>query len=82
MMACLPQRVDDVATRSRGEEPLRVHLPDPIVTRADDTGPEARALLADSSVMAFTVRAGKITAIEALSDLERLNELDLAVLDG
>jgi ketosteroid isomerase-like protein len=29
------------------------------------------------SVMAFTVRAGKITAIEALSDVERLTELDL-----
>lgn len=34
------------------------------------------------SVMAFTVRGGKIVAIDALSDPERLAELDLTVLDG
>jgi RNA polymerase sigma factor (sigma-70 family) len=34
------------------------------------------------SVMAFTVRGGKIAAIDALSDPERLRELDLAVLEG
>jgi RNA polymerase sigma factor (sigma-70 family) len=33
------------------------------------------------SVMAFTVRDGKIVAIDALSDPERLRELDLTVLD-
>jgi RNA polymerase sigma-70 factor, ECF subfamily len=33
------------------------------------------------SVMAFTVRNGKITAIDALSDPERMAELDLTVLD-
>jgi RNA polymerase sigma factor (sigma-70 family) len=33
------------------------------------------------SVMAFTVRGGKIVAIDGLSDPTRLRELDLAVLD-
>ena len=33
------------------------------------------------SVMAFTVNAGKIVTIDALSDPERLRNLDLAVLD-
>ena len=32
--------------------------------------------------MAFTVRGGQIVAIDALSDPERLAELDLTVLDG
>jgi RNA polymerase sigma-70 factor (ECF subfamily) len=31
--------------------------------------------------MAFTVRNGKIVAIDALADPERLRRLDLAVLD-
>jgi ketosteroid isomerase-like protein len=34
------------------------------------------------SVLAFTVRGGKIVAIDALSDPARLAALDLAVLDG
>jgi RNA polymerase sigma-70 factor (ECF subfamily) len=34
------------------------------------------------SVMAFTVRRGKVTAIDALADPARLRELDLAALDG
>jgi ketosteroid isomerase-like protein len=33
------------------------------------------------SVMAFTVRNGKIAAIDALSDPERLEQLDLTMLD-
>ena len=33
------------------------------------------------SVMAFTVRDGKIVEIDALTDPERLGKLDLAVLD-
>jgi RNA polymerase sigma-70 factor (ECF subfamily) len=33
------------------------------------------------SVMAFTVRNGRITAIDALADPERLAELDLTALD-
>jgi RNA polymerase sigma factor (sigma-70 family) len=34
------------------------------------------------SVMAFTVRGGKIAEIDVLSDPERLSQLDLTVLDG
>jgi RNA polymerase sigma factor (sigma-70 family) len=34
------------------------------------------------SVIAFTVRGGRITAIDALSDPKRLAELDLSVLDA
>jgi RNA polymerase sigma-70 factor (ECF subfamily) len=34
------------------------------------------------SVGAFTVRGGKIVAIDILADPERLRQLDLAVLDG
>ncbi|HET6336042.1 MAG TPA: sigma-70 family RNA polymerase sigma factor [Polyangiales bacterium] len=34
------------------------------------------------SVMAFTVRDGKISEIDILSDPERLSQLDLTVLDG
>jgi RNA polymerase sigma-70 factor (ECF subfamily) len=34
------------------------------------------------SVMAFTVRDGKIVAIDGLADPDRLKELDLTVLDG
>jgi RNA polymerase sigma factor (sigma-70 family) len=34
------------------------------------------------SVMAFTVRGGKIAEIDILRDPERLSQLDLAVLDG
>jgi hypothetical protein len=33
-------------------------------------------------VMAFTVREGRIVAIDVLSDPERLGRLDLTVLDG
>jgi RNA polymerase sigma factor (sigma-70 family) len=34
------------------------------------------------SIMAFTVRGGKVVAIDSLSDPERLRGLDLVVLDG
>jgi RNA polymerase sigma-70 factor (ECF subfamily) len=33
------------------------------------------------SVMGFTVRGGRIVAIDALADPERLRQIDLAVLD-
>jgi hypothetical protein len=33
-------------------------------------------------VIAFTVREGRIVAIDVLSDPERLGRLDLTVLDG
>src|SRR5262245_55490035 len=39
--------------KSRREEPLGVHLPDPIVSRADAPDPEHEALLADSVGLAL-----------------------------
>src|SRR5215216_2324343 len=49
--------------RSRREEPLGVHVPDPIVSRADGLDPEHEALLADSVGLAL---------LEMLSPAERL----------
>ena len=48
------------------EEPLGVHIPDPIVDPADDTDPEHEALLADSVGLALLV------VLETLSPPERL----------
>src|SRR5215471_17829168 len=50
----------------RREEPLGVHLPDPIVDRADGMSPEHEALLADSVGLALLV------VLETLSPPERL----------
>jgi RNA polymerase sigma factor (sigma-70 family) len=50
----------------RREEPLDVHLPDPIVDRADGIDPEHEALLADSVGLALLV------VLETLSPPERL----------
>ena len=52
--------------KSRREQPLGVHLPDPIVDRADGTNPEHEALLADSVGLALLV------VLETLSPSERL----------
>src|SRR5205814_975939 len=52
--------------RTRREEPLGVHIPDPIVDRADGTDPEHQALLADSVGLALLV------VLETLSPAERL----------
>jgi RNA polymerase sigma factor (sigma-70 family) len=55
--------------RSRGahrEEPLGVHLPDPVVGRDDATDPEYQALLADSVGLALLV------VVQALAPAERL----------
>src|SRR3954452_18878552 len=41
--------------RSRREEPLAGHFPEPIVDRADGTDPEHEALLADSVGLALLV---------------------------
>src|SRR5215831_7014968 len=43
------------ARRSRHEEPLGAHLPDPIVSREDTLDPEYEALLADSVGLALLV---------------------------
>jgi RNA polymerase sigma factor (sigma-70 family) len=51
---------------SRREQPLGVHVPEPIVDRADGTSPEHEALLADSVGLALLV------VLESLSPAERL----------
>jgi RNA polymerase sigma factor (sigma-70 family) len=52
--------------KSRREEPLDAHLPDPIVDRADGIDPEHEALLADSVGLALLV------VLETLTPAERL----------
>jgi RNA polymerase sigma-70 factor, ECF subfamily len=52
--------------RTRREEPLGPHVPDPIVDRADGTDPEHEALLADSVGLALLV------VLETLNPAERL----------
>ena len=52
--------------RSRREEPFELHMPEPIVDRADGTDPEHEALLADSVGLALLV------VLETLSPAERL----------
>jgi RNA polymerase sigma factor (sigma-70 family) len=52
--------------RTRGEEPLGVRVPEPIVDRVDGTDPEHEALLADSVGLALLV------VLETLSPAERL----------
>src|ERR687887_602686 len=52
--------------RTRREEPLEVHVPEPIVSRADGVDPEHEALLADSVGLALLV------VLETLAPDERL----------
>jgi RNA polymerase sigma factor (sigma-70 family) len=52
--------------KTRGEQPLEAHLPDPIVDRADGIDPEHEALLADSLGLALLV------VLETLTPAERL----------
>jgi RNA polymerase sigma-70 factor (ECF subfamily) len=52
--------------RTRREQPLDVHVPDPIVDPADGTNPEHETLLADSVGLALLV------VLEALTPPERL----------
>jgi RNA polymerase sigma factor (sigma-70 family) len=52
--------------RPRREEPLDVHMPEPIVDRADGTDPEHEALVADSVGLALLV------VLETLNPAERL----------
>ncbi len=62
-------RVSLSMLRSRGtrrEQPLDVHVPEPIIDRADGTDPEHEALLADSVGLALLV------VLEQLSPPERL----------
>ena len=52
--------------RSRREQPIGVHMPEPIIDRADGMNPEHEALLADSVGLALLV------VLETLSPPERL----------
>src|SRR5216110_1620913 len=52
--------------RTRREQPLDVHVPDPIIDPADGTNPEHEALLADSVGLALLV------VLETLPPAERL----------
>jgi RNA polymerase sigma-70 factor (ECF subfamily) len=52
--------------RSRREESLGTYMPDPIVTRADEVGPEDDAVMADSVGLALLV------VLETLDPAERL----------
>src|SRR6184192_1410349 len=52
--------------KTRREQPLGVHIPDPIVDPADGTDPEHEALLSDSVGLALLV------VLETLSPAERL----------
>src|SRR5690348_10453252 len=54
------------ARRTRGELPLDVHVPDPIIDPADGTDPAHEALLADSVGLALLV------VLETLTPAERL----------
>src|SRR6185503_14361319 len=63
--------LDMLRTRaSRGEDPLDVHVPDPIIARAidrGDEGPEAEAILADSVGLALLVVLEKLEPAERLA---------------
>jgi RNA polymerase sigma-70 factor (ECF subfamily) len=52
--------------RTRREESLDAHVPDPVISRADGTSPEDQALLADSVGLALQV------VLETLAPAERL----------
>src|SRR5690242_7514696 len=52
--------------KTRREQPLEVHVPDPIIDPADGTDPEHEALLADSVGLALLI------VLENLSPAERL----------
>jgi RNA polymerase sigma factor (sigma-70 family) len=62
--------------RLRREEPLGVHLPDPIVSRKDGIDPEHEVLLADSVGLALLV------VLETLAPAERLAFVLHDIFDG
>jgi RNA polymerase sigma-70 factor (ECF subfamily) len=55
------------ARRSRREEPLACHVPDPVVTIADGVDAEHQALLADSVGLAMLVVLNLLTPAERLA---------------
>ena len=52
---------------TRREDPLGVHLPDPVISPADGTNPEEQALLADSVALALQVVLDTLTPAERLA---------------
>src|SRR5262252_4402549 len=52
---------------TRREEPMGVHVPDPVISRADGTNPEDQALLADSVGLALLVVLQTLTPAERLA---------------
>jgi DNA-directed RNA polymerase specialized sigma24 family protein len=87
--------LDQLRTRrSRREDALECHVPDPVVGELGVVDPEQQALLADSvglvgvpedraySVMGVTVRDGRITEINLLADPDRLAGIDVSFLTG
>ncbi len=52
---------------SRREEPLDVHMPDPVIAREDRSDPEREALLADSVGLALLVVLDTLTPTERLT---------------
>ena len=52
---------------SRREEPMGVHVPGPVVSRENGTGPEHEAMLADSVGLALLVVLGTLAPAERLA---------------
>lgn len=55
------------ARRSRAEEPLEVHLADPVISRESDADPEQQALLSDAVGLALYVVLDTLTPAERLA---------------
>jgi len=53
--------------RGRREEPIGVHVPDPVISRADGTSPEDEVLLADAVGLALQVVLEELTPAERLA---------------
>jgi RNA polymerase sigma factor (sigma-70 family) len=74
------------ARRSRREEPLGFHLPDPIVRRVDDSDPEAAALRTDAVGLALLVVLDTLTPAERLAfvlhDLFAMSFTEVAAILG
>src|SRR5262249_24053362 len=55
------------ARKVRAEEPTEVHMPDPIITRDGELGPEHEMLLADSVGLALQIVLDTLPAAERLA---------------
>src|SRR5215469_163332 len=53
--------------RGRREEPIGVHIPDPVISRADGASPEDQVLVADAVGLALQVVLGELTPAERLA---------------